>query len=71
MLGIYQDREFGESYLFLKHRPTLKFYFRAPLGESERTLKELAPEQRAEEMLFQAYVEQGGGNQRCLRLFIW
>ena len=66
-LGIYRGREFGESHLFLKHRPTFKFNFYAPLGESDftpKTFNALDPEMRYEELKYQEYVEIGGGNRR-------
>lgn len=59
-LGVYEHREFADKYLFLKHRPTFKFYFYAPLGESDGTLNDLDPELRYEEMMFQEFVEGRG-----------
>ena len=63
-LGIYRDREFGARHLFLKHRPTFKFSFSAPLGESDHTLNDLDPESRYEEEMYREYVEAGGGYRR-------
>ena len=67
-LGIYRDREFRDKHLFIKHRPTFKFNFFAPLGESDHTLNDLNPEQRNEEIMYQEYVEQGGGYKRSIAL---
>ena len=39
MLGVYQDREFNQHYLFLKHRPALTFYFYSPLGEVDQSFE--------------------------------
>jgi hypothetical protein len=67
-LGIYHDREFGDKYLFIKHRPSLKFRFFAPLGESDHTLNDLNSEQRYEEIMYEEYVENGGGYKRSIPL---
>ncbi len=64
--GIYRDREFRDMHLFLKHRPTFKFKFYAPLGESDERLNSLSSESRYEEMMYQEYVEEGGGSQRSI-----
>lgn len=68
-LGIYRDREFGSRHLFLKHRPTFKFIFSAPLGESDNKLKDLDPERRYEEEMYHEYVEAGGGYKRSIPLW--
>ena len=67
-LGIYRDREFSDKYLFIKHRPTFKFNFYAPAGESDKKPEDLAPENRQEEIMFIEFVEKGGGNWRCIPL---
>jgi hypothetical protein len=70
-LGIYHGREFTDKHLFLKHRPTFKFNFYSPLGESDGTLKTLNalnPKLGYEEMKYQEYVEIGGGNIRSIPL---
>ena len=67
--GVYENREFATRHLFLKHRPCLTFRFRAPLGESDRRLQDLSPEDRRDEELFHEFVEAGGGDRRSLWLF--
>lgn len=67
-LGIYRDREFGDRYIFIKHRPTFKFKFYAPLGESDYKLSDLNPVQRYEETMYREYVEEGGGYERSIAL---
>ena len=67
-LGVYGGREFGDKYLFLKHRPTFKFFFTAPLGESDGPLENLKPENRQEELLYQEFMEKKGGRQRSIPL---
>jgi hypothetical protein len=67
-VGVYQDREFRTWHVFLKHRPTLKMHFFAPLGETDRTLSQLPENLRAEEAAFMEYVERGGGQARSICL---
>lgn len=67
-LGIYRDREFGDKYLFVKHMPTFKFNFYAPLGESDVRLDKLDRERRSEEMLYQEFVEKRAGSHRSIPL---
>jgi hypothetical protein len=68
MLGIYRDREFGGHRLFVKHTPTFKVRFYAPLGESDRTLNELNPKESHEEVMYREYVEEQGGYRRSVGL---
>jgi hypothetical protein len=67
-LGVFKDREFGEHHLFIKHKPTFKVSFYAPIGESDRTLNELNPEESHEEVMFREYVEERGGYRRSIGL---
>lgn len=67
-LGVYREREFGDRHLFIKHKPTFKISFYAPLGESDRTLNELNPEQSHEEVMYREYVEEHGGYKRSISL---
>ncbi len=59
MCGIYEDRENGDRYLFLKHRPSTHFYFSSPVGESDKVPTDVADIER--EALFLEYVEKKGG----------
>lgn len=67
-LGVYRDREFGEHHLFVKHKPTFKVSFYAPIGETDRTLNELNPEESHEEVMYREYVEERGGYRRSINL---
>ncbi len=67
-LGVYTEREFGDHHLFLKHRPTFKLSFYAPLGESDYTLNDLDPDRAHEEVMYRQYVEEGGGYRRSVPL---
>ena len=67
-LGVYKDRKFGNHRLFVKHSPTLKFSFDAPLGESDFTLNDLGPQRSYEEVMYRKYVEEGGGYRRSIPL---
>ena len=64
MLGVYEDREFPDVRIFVKHRPTLKFFFRAPVGESDLQLEDLSSADRAEEEAFHEFIEEEGGYKR-------
>ena len=67
-LGVFKEREFGGHRLFVKNRPTFKFSFYAPLGESDYTLNDLDPERAHEEVMYRQYVEEGGGWRRSVPL---
>jgi len=64
MLGMFEDREHGDRYLFLKHRPTYHFYFTSPVGESDKIPEDSADVYREE--LFHEYVERNGGFRRSV-----
>ncbi|MBK1880727.1 hypothetical protein [Pelagicoccus mobilis] len=68
-LGVYQDREFSDYYLFTKHKPSLKFYFYAPVGESEKKVEDLPELERKEELAFVEYIHEGRGYERKIYLF--
>ena len=66
-LGIFQDREFARNYyVFVKHRPSPKVFFYAPLGESDRTIESLPGRFQKEEQAFDEFVFRGGGFYRKL-----
>jgi hypothetical protein len=67
-LGIYEEREFATHHLFLRHRPSSRFLFRAPVGESDRPVTDLEPGEQAEEKLYREFVESGNGSKRSLYL---
>ena len=68
-VGVFRDREFSTVYLFTKHRPSLKAFFFAPLGESENRIEDLSPQLRNEERAFREFVYYGGGYYRRIRLW--
>jgi hypothetical protein len=67
-VGFYEEREWGDIYIFLKHRPSFKLLFRAPLGEADRsgpgTEGYLTPDQEKEESAYVEFVEAHGGYRR-------
>jgi hypothetical protein len=72
-VGFYEGREFADIYIFLKHRPSFKLLFRAPLGEADRSSIPgsegyLAPDQEKEESAYVEFVEAQGGYARSLPL---
>lgn len=67
-LGIFDDREFGEPYLFLKHRPSATFCFRSPVGESDTPASALPPRERWDEARYREFVEEHGGFRRGILL---
>lgn len=54
--GLAHDPEFSEATPFLKHRPSLRFQFRSPIGESDMRLENLDPERKAEEEAYREFV---------------
>lgn len=61
-VGVYEDREWGECYSFIKYRPTIKVFFYSPLGEADRSEipgREgyLTAEQQPEEDAYVEFVE--------------
>jgi len=55
-IGIYEDDEFVENHLFIKHRPIWKWKFYSPRGMSDLTLKDMSPDKRKEQLLFDEFV---------------
>ena len=68
-LGVYRDREFGYLSVFVKHRPSPKIYFFAPLGEADTPISKLPPKYQKEEEAFHAFVEAGRGYYRSVRVW--
>lgn len=58
--GIARDSEFYEPTIFVKHRPTLKFHFYTPIGESDLKLEDLTEDKKREELLYQEFVVNQG-----------
>jgi hypothetical protein len=68
-LGIFEHREHVRSELFIKHKPSFKFFFRAPLGESDRKPSDLTTASQYEENMYVTFVEQGNGQRRSISLW--
>jgi len=72
-VGVYEEREWRDIRIFLKHRPTLKLFFYAPQGEADRSSipgKEgyLSPDQEREEQAYVEFIEQHNGYKRSIKL---
>jgi len=66
--GLFSDREFGGIYIFQKHQLSPRFYFYAPLGESDAPLASLSPTQQSAETEFHDFIEVHGGYYRKIRI---
>lgn len=55
-VGIYEDGEFDDKYLFLKHRPIWKTFFYSPRGMSDLKLSDLTKEKRKEQLLYDEFI---------------
>ncbi|TPN81371.1 hypothetical protein [Aquimarina algicola] len=55
-IGIYKDGEWGEKYIFIKHRPIWKTYFYSPRGMSDLKLSEMSEDKQKEQRLFDEFV---------------
>lgn len=64
-IGIYEEVEFSEKYLFVKHRPSLKFYFDSPLviGEN-RSFESLSESEKLKQKFYDEFVLEKGGYKR-------
>jgi hypothetical protein len=72
-VGVYREREFGTHHVFVKHRPSPRVLFTAPLGEADRSDVPghegyLAPAEAEEERAYVEFVEQHGGFRRSVDL---
>jgi len=67
-LGVYQEREFDDYYLFVKHRFSSHFYFHSPVGESDLRLSSLTESDCESELLYKEFVEDRGGWERAVYL---
>ena len=55
-VGIYEDDEFQEKYLFIKHRPIWKTFFYSPRGMSDKKLTQMTKEDQKEQLLFDEFI---------------
>jgi hypothetical protein len=58
--GKYIHDEFGETHLFIKHRPIWKWSFHSPIGRSDLSLKDLSYEDQKEQLLFDEFIRERG-----------
>ncbi|MDA6069105.1 hypothetical protein NJT12_05685 [Flavobacterium sp. AC] len=58
--GVYDNDEFAESHLFVKHRPTWKWKFYSPQGMSDIKLEELSVEKQTEQKYFNEFIRDQG-----------
>lgn len=71
-VGVYEEREWRDIHIFLKHRPSPKVFFYTPQGEADRSYipgKEgyLTPDQVMEEQTYVEFVEQHHGYKRSIK----
>ena len=63
-MGVYREREYCTHHLFLKHRPSIKFFFMPEdTPPDERTAK-----QKRQADLYRLFVEEKNGYARSLYL---
>lgn len=55
-VGIYEDDEFPETHLFIKHRPIWKTFFYSPRGMSDKKLTQMTKEDQKEQLLFDEFI---------------
>lgn len=66
-LGIFSGREFaGEYHLFVKHRPSIQFYFYSPVGYESQRFYRLPPRERDEEDSYREFVETNEGYSKVI-----
>lgn len=58
--GVYIHDEFGDTEVFVKHRPVWKWEFRSYLGSSDLDITDLSPEQQTEQRYFDEFVKNRG-----------
>jgi hypothetical protein len=58
--GVYVHDEFGDKCFFIKHRPTWKWKFFSPIGQSDLKLQDLTPENQTEQKYFNEFVRDQG-----------
>ncbi len=55
-IGMYEDDEFGEKRLFIKHKPIWKSYFYSPRGMRDWKIKDMPTEYQEEQKLFDEFI---------------
>lgn len=61
--GIYRHDEFAENHFFIKYRPSWKWKFYSPIGQSDLKFEDLTPEKQIEEKYFNEFVREQGFSQ--------
>ena len=56
VVGIYEDDEFPEKHLFIKHRPIWQTYFYSPRGLSDLKHSEMSVDRQKEQLLYDEFV---------------
>lgn len=59
-MGYYMHDEFGDMYIFIKHRPLFKTYFYSPRGMSDLKLSDMSAKQREEQIYFNEFILEEG-----------
>lgn len=54
--GVFEHDEFGNDVYFIKHKPTWKWRFYSPQGESDLDPSQMTPAQQKEQLLFDEFV---------------
>lgn len=55
-VGIKREAIFSSPSLFIKHKPTLKFIYTLPIGDSGKKLKDFPPDLQREVLLYKEFV---------------
>lgn len=56
-IGIKQHPELNEHSVIIKHRPSLSFVFYSPIGNTDKTMAELSPKEKKEELLYREFIK--------------
>lgn len=58
--GTYIHDEFGEKHFFIKHRPTWKWSFHSPIGQTDLKFENLTFDDQKEQLLFDEFIKKRG-----------
>lgn len=67
--GVYSDRMSGGLHVFSKHRMSFRFYFHAPISESDTPYSSLSSRAQRAEMDYAEFVERHSGRARKFTIF--
>lgn len=66
-IGVYEEEEFKDKYLFIKHKPSVCFYFSSPLSYREDgIINNLSKAEKMEQERYNDFVFKNGGWKRSL-----